>query len=72
MNVGVGLGLLFSPVAGVMAFLITYHEYRHHYPDPGPARREALRTGLFATVVFFVLMAVAGLALEHTLGPSLS
>ena len=68
MKLGLALGVLFGPVAGLMAFLITYQEYRHHYSSPGPARREALRAGLFATAVFLALLSLAGLVVDRALG----
>lgn len=51
------LGLVFSPIAAAMAFLITYEEYRHHYPG----RREPLEQGLRAAVVTFVVFMLVAL-----------
>jgi hypothetical protein len=68
--VAVVIGLVFSPIAGVMASLITYHEYRRHYPAPGPARRLALQTGFVAMVVFLALSSLAGVLLQHVFGGS--
>jgi hypothetical protein len=41
------------------------------YRTPEPVRREALRAALFATVVPFILLSLAGVAFEHTLEPAL-
>jgi hypothetical protein len=49
------LWIIFSPIAALMAFLITYEEYSHHYPDRGPAIREALRMSIVTLLVFLVL-----------------
>jgi small neutral amino acid transporter SnatA (MarC family) len=49
------LWVIFSPIAALMAYLITYAEYSHHYSDRGPVIREALRTAIFTLLVFFVL-----------------
>ncbi len=49
------IAAIFSPLAAVMAFLITYEEYSHHHLD----RRELLRRSLGAavvTLVFFLLI----------------
>jgi len=59
MRLGILIGLIFSPLAATAAFLITYEEYRHHFPTPGPARRLALEMALVALVVFFLVPVVA-------------
>jgi hypothetical protein len=59
----VGIGLPFSSMAGAMAFLITYHEYRRHYPDERPARSAAIRVGLVTTLSFLALSVAAGLTM---------
>jgi len=38
-----------------MAFLITYEEYVHHYPDKRKALKTALKTAIFTLVFFLVL-----------------
>ena len=47
--------LMFCPIAGAMAYLITFEEYRRHFPDKRRATREAIRTAFFAFGVFAVL-----------------
>ncbi len=61
----VGIVIPFSALAGVMAFLITYHEYRRHYPDARPARRAAIRAGIVATLFFLAFSVAAGFATWH-------
>lgn len=46
---------IFSPIAALMAYLITYAEYSHHYSDRGPVIREAVGSALFTLLVFLVL-----------------
>lgn len=41
-----------------MAFLITYEEYRHHYPDRRQVRNAALQAAVFA-LAFFLLVGLA-------------
>ena len=40
-----------------MAFLITYEEYKHHYPDKRQICKAALKTAAF-TFVFFLVIGV--------------
>jgi len=58
------IGAALSPIAAMMAFLITYEEYSHHSPDKKWVFMAALRTAL-VTLVFFVGLAVGiGLFIE--------
>lgn len=52
------MGLIFSPIAAAMAFLITYEEYRHHGFGPGELRRRSLQAA-GVTLLFFLLVALA-------------
>lgn len=56
------LWLIFSPIAALMAYLITYEEYRHHFPDARQAARHSLPTGIL-TLVVFLLLGLAATAL---------
>jgi hypothetical protein len=51
------IGLIFSPIAALMAFFITYDEYLHHYPDNRMPRWIALQTAI-GTFVLFLLMSL--------------
>lgn len=42
LGLGLTVGLLLGRLAGAAAFLIAYEEYRHHFPDRGPAIRASL------------------------------
>jgi len=50
----IAIGLVLSALAGFAAFLITYDEWSHHYPD----KREPLRYGLEAGIVAFTVFAI--------------
>jgi len=62
------VGLLFSPLAGLIAFLITYQEYSHHFPDRGAAIRQALEVGIVAALFFGALSLGLALLLPRVLG----
>ncbi|HAV41471.1 MAG: hypothetical protein WC524_09440 [Candidatus Aminicenantales bacterium] len=52
--------LIFSPVAGLSAYLITYAEYRRHFPeDIKRARRMSLQFALAAFIFFFIIIVLA-------------
>ncbi len=63
MRVGLVLWLPFSLLAAVMAYLITYEEYRRHFPDRRRAILESVKTAA-VTLTFFL---VAGAALSPLL-----
>ena len=58
------IGLVFSPIAGLMAFLITYKEYEHHYPGKKEPLRLALEAAIFTFAFFMIVSAVIGLILN--------
>ena len=58
------VGLVFGFLAAIMAYLITYEEYTHHFADTKEPRRLAGRTAFFTFVVFLVLAVLAGLVLH--------
>jgi hypothetical protein len=51
------IGVIFGVLAAMMAFIITFGEYTHHYPDARTPRRLAMEAAL-VTFVFFLLMAM--------------
>ncbi|HRD01562.1 MAG TPA: hypothetical protein PLP57_02825 [Candidatus Saccharicenans sp.] len=54
------LALIFSPVAALSAYLISYAEYKKHFPeDVKRARRISLEFALSAFVFFFILIVLA-------------
>jgi uncharacterized membrane protein len=63
------VGLVLSPLAGVMVFLITYDEYVHHFSERGRAFQYALRAAVVALVFFLVIIAAAGLIFVRWVTP---
>lgn len=62
------LALVFSPVAALSAYLITYAEYRKHFPeDLKRARKLALNFALSTMAFFIILIIAAFLVIEHLL-----
>lgn len=59
------VGSLLSPLAALSAYLITYNEYQHHYPDKKRVRRAALQAAGVTFLFFVVLSAVVGIFLSH-------
>lgn len=49
------LGLLFSPLAALAAFLIIYDETQHHYPGKKEAFKLAVEAVIFTLIVFISL-----------------
>jgi hypothetical protein len=58
------IGLMLSPLAAAMAFLITYEEYSHHYADKKKPLRFALEAAGYTFVVFGILSFVVSLLLH--------
>jgi hypothetical protein len=54
---------VFCPIAGAMAYLITFEESRRHFPDRRRARREAFLAALVAVGVFAILGGLAAVAM---------
>jgi hypothetical protein len=53
------IGLVCAPIAGLMAFLITYEEYSHHFPDRRAVLRMSAEAGITAALFLGALWAVA-------------
>jgi hypothetical protein len=49
------IAAILSLLAAIMAFLITYEEYKRHYPDKRRVLKKALETAIF-TFVFFLFL----------------
>ena len=61
------LAALFAFLGSIMAFLITYAEYRRHYTETRRAVRVALRTGAITFLFFCALSLISGIVLDHLL-----
>ena len=59
------IGLIFSPIAAVMAFLIIYEQYSHHNLTKKQQFKIAMQTGLLALVAFIILALGIGFFLSH-------
>jgi hypothetical protein len=65
-NLFLALGGIFSALAALMAYLITYNEYIHHYQSKEQPRKIALQTALLAFIFFFALtMGVGFFLTDH-------
>jgi len=45
------IGLILSPVAAAMAFLITYEEYSHHFTDKRKPLKFAFEAAIFTLII---------------------
>ncbi len=61
------IGVVAGCFAGAMAYLISYEEYSHHFPDKKKPRQLALQTGLFAFLFFLGIGFVLALVLPDAL-----
>ena len=58
------IGLIFGSLGALMAYLITYKEWMHHYQSPKIPRRMALETAVFTFVFFLVVCLIVGLVVK--------
>jgi K+-sensing histidine kinase KdpD len=59
------IAVIFGFMAAVMAYLISYMEYQHHFIDKGDARKMAIKTGRFTFGFFLFLGVVLALLLPR-------
>jgi|CryGeyStandDraft_6_1057127.scaffolds.fasta_scaffold88777_3 hypothetical protein len=57
LKIALVIGLPFSAIAAVMAYVITLDEYSHHFAEKSKAIHPALGTAFF-TFLFFVILTV--------------
>jgi hypothetical protein len=57
-------GLVFGPLAGIMAFLITYEEYSHHHFPGKKAMMLSAQAGVVAFLAIFCLLLLAGFFMD--------
>jgi uncharacterized protein YybS (DUF2232 family) len=60
-----GIGVIFGFLAALMAFLITWDEYRKHKFEGKRLFMEAFRAGLFTFIVFLLLSLLIGFILKN-------
>jgi len=58
------IDLLFSFIAAIVAFAITYNEYVHHYATKKEPIKLAIDTAVFTFITFIILGALGVLALH--------
>ena len=61
LDVFLSFGLVFGSLAGLMAYLISFKEYSHHYRARKKPRKMALGSAALAFLIFFALAAATGL-----------
>jgi hypothetical protein len=66
-GIGAYIGLVFSPLAALMVYLITLNEYQRHYPDKKMPRKIALQAAGFTVVAFILLGFVIGYLLRFVI-----
>ncbi len=66
--ISVGIALIFSPLASAMAFIITYGEYLHHYPDKKKPMKLAIEAALVTFTFFIALSFIVSYLLENMAG----
>jgi H+/Cl- antiporter ClcA len=59
-NLFLGIGVVFGFLASLMAYLITYNEWVHHYPTKKEPRKIALEAAIFTFIFFFLISLIAG------------
>ena len=57
------IGLMLSPIAAAMAFLITYEEYSHHYADKKSPLQFAFEAAAYTFIIFGILSLLMGLVI---------
>ncbi|NMB56575.1 hypothetical protein GYA19_01390 [Candidatus Beckwithbacteria bacterium] len=55
------IGLIFSPLAAIMAFIITYQEYSHHFSDKKEPLKLSSQAALMTLIFFLILCLIIGL-----------
>jgi len=64
MIIGLIVGLIFTPFAVASAFIITYEEYKRHYPDKKRPLKQAKDAAIFTFIFFVLLSAFIGIVLN--------
>lgn len=55
------VGIIFAPLAAIMAFIITYGEYTHHYHDKKIPLKLATEAAIFSFITFGLISLIVGL-----------
>ncbi len=54
------IGIVFAPLAALCAYIITYGEYQHHYPNNEMPKKLAMEAAIGTLILFLVLSIVIG------------
>ena len=57
--------LPFALIAAVMAYLISYNEWMHHYPTKKEPRKMALEAAVFTLIIFIAIIFFTVYILTH-------
>ncbi|MCL4393190.1 hypothetical protein M1145_03575 [Patescibacteria group bacterium] len=49
------IGIIFAPIAGILAFIISFEEYKHHYTNIKDSLKIPLQIALI-TFLFFIFI----------------
>ena len=63
-SIALVVGLIFSPIGALMAFLITYDEYQHHFSGKKEPLTHAIQAAVITLVVFAIISFVIGLVMN--------
>ena len=66
----IAIGLVFSIVAALMAFLITYGEYSRHFMAKSRALKISFETAFIVLIVFAVIAVIMGFVFPKMLRTS--
>lgn len=61
----VAIGSIFGFLASLMAYLVIYNEYMHHYQSSKEPHKLALQAAIFTFIFFFALAVGAGYFLTN-------
>lgn len=56
--------IIFSPFSAIIAYIITYDEYQHHF-DKKTTRRRALQMAIFTFIVFIGVGLLSGFIFRY-------
>ena len=59
------IGIVFGFIAALMAFVITWHEYKKHKFTGKRLFKEAFQSAIFTFAVFLILSFIIGFILKH-------
>ena len=62
------IGLVFGPLAGIMAFLITHEEYSHHRLPGNKDLVMSLQAGVVGFVAILIILLLAGFLMDVLFG----